>query len=374
MLPAEDIRDPLTGVTVAVGVAGGTHAPVGFLVFQKLPEIPVDDLLVGAHQLQRARGDALGALGGVAHHEYGLAQTGRLLLDAAGVREDQVAAGQEVVEIQNLQRLDDVDALLAAQNFVGSLAHHGVHVDGIDGLNVGMLVHHPPDRPEHVLHGLAQILPPVGGNQDQTAALCPAQLGMGVVRPDGGLQGVDGGVAGDIDAFRPLALVQEVLLRQLRGSEVILTDDAHSLTVEVLGVRGIDIVGPQSRLHMAHGDLQIEAGQGGDKGGGGVAVDQDHIGFLFFQHLPDAVQNICGNIKEGLLLLHDGQVVVRHHMEGRQHLVEHLPVLTGDADDGLQIVPAFQLIDQGTHFNRFGTSSEDKHDLFHRRYLQFYIW
>ena len=95
-------------------------------------------------------------------------------------------ARQEVVEIQDFQRLDDVDALLAAQDLVGGLAHQGIHVDGVDGLDVGMLVHDAADGAEHVLHGLAQILPPVGRDHNQAAALRPFQLGMGVVRPDGG--------------------------------------------------------------------------------------------------------------------------------------------------------------------------------------------
>ena len=88
---------------------------------------------------------------------------------------------------------------------------------------------------------------------------------------------------------------------------------------------------------MAHRNLQVEAGQGGNKGGGSIAVNQHHIGPHLFQHFLDPVEDVGSDVKQGLLVLHDGQVIVRHHMERLQHLIQHLPMLAGDADDGFDV-------------------------------------
>jgi oligopeptide transport system substrate-binding protein len=53
----------------------------------------------------------------------------------------------------------DVDLFLTTQNFISNLAHNGIHVNGIDCLYIGMLIHHPTDGPEHILHGLTQVFP-----------------------------------------------------------------------------------------------------------------------------------------------------------------------------------------------------------------------
>lgn len=55
-----------------------------------------------------AHGLVLGTFGGVAPDEHRLAQARGFLLDAARIGEDEVARGYEVVEVENLERVDDV--------------------------------------------------------------------------------------------------------------------------------------------------------------------------------------------------------------------------------------------------------------------------
>lgn len=191
------------------------HGLVLRLVREQAAELAVDDVLLGAHELQRAGGDSLGALGGVAHDEYGLTQTRRLLLDAAGVGEDEVARRHEVVEVENLERVDDVQSVEAVELLVRGLADERVHVDGVDRLGVRVLLHHAADGAEHPVHGLAQVLAAVRRNEDEAGALGPLELGVGVALAHGGAQGVDAGVAGDPDSGLWLALVEKVLLTGL---------------------------------------------------------------------------------------------------------------------------------------------------------------
>jgi hypothetical protein len=66
---------------------------------------------------------------------------------------------------------------------------------------------------------------------------------------------------------------------------------------------------------------------------------------------------------------HDVQIVIGTDMEQVQHLVEHLAVLGGDADQALK--PAgmsFQLLDDRRHLDRLGAGTEYGDDLFHDRY------
>lgn len=175
------------------------HGLVLGMIGKQSAELMVDDVLLSADELQRAGRNALGALGGVAHDEHRLAQARGLLLDAAGVGEDEVARRHEVVEVENLERVDDVQAVEAVELLVRSLADERVHVDGVDCLCVRMLLHHAADGAEHAVHGLAKVLAAVGRDENEAGALRPLELGMGVSLAHGGAQGVDAGVAGDPD-------------------------------------------------------------------------------------------------------------------------------------------------------------------------------
>ena len=155
-------------------------------------------------------------------------------------------------------------------------------MNGVNGFHIGVLIRNPADRPEHILHGLAQIFPAVGRDHNQAAILCPFQFWVGVVLPDSGFQRIDGSIAGDVDRLSLLAFVQQILLGKFRGSKIVLADDTHSLPVEFLRIGAVNVVSPQTGFHMAHRNLQVEAGQGGNKGCGGIAVNQHHIRLHLF--------------------------------------------------------------------------------------------
>lgn len=97
----------------------------------------------------------LGALGSVTHHQHRLAKAWCLLLNAARVSEYQVARRKEVVEVQRLERIDNVQPVEAVKLSMRRLAHEQVHVDRVDRLGVGALFHHAADCAEHTAHWLA---------------------------------------------------------------------------------------------------------------------------------------------------------------------------------------------------------------------------
>lgn len=344
------------------------HGLILVLIAEQATELAVDYVLLGADKLQRAGGHTLGALGGVSHDEHRLAQARGLLLDAARVGEDEVARRHEVVEVENLERVDDMQAIETVELLVGGLADERVHVDGVDRLGVGVLLHHASDGAEHAVHGLAQILAAVRRDEDEAGALGPVELGVGVALAHGGTERVDAGAAGDPDPGLGLALAEQVLLAGLRGGEVVLADDVDGLAVELLGPGAVDVVRAQARLHMAHGDLQVEACERRGETGRRVAVDQDHVGPLALEDGLELQQHVARHVEQRLAGLHDRQVVVRRYVEDAQHLVEHLAVLAGHGHDGLELIPArLQLVDERAHLDCLRAGAEDEHDFFHYR-------
>ena len=258
------------------------HGLVLGLIAEQAAELAVDDVLLGADELQCAGRNALGALGGVPQDDNRLAQRG-LLLDATGVGEDEVARGHEVVEVEHLERVDDVEPVEAVELLVRCFADERVHVDGVDRLGVGVLLHHAADGAEHAVHRLTQVLAAVRRDEDEAGTLRPVKLGMGVSLAHGGAQGVDARVAGDPDPGLGLALAEQVLLAGLRGGEVVLAHDVDGLAVELLRPGAVDVARAQARLDMPHGDLQVEARECSGEAGRGVPVDQDHVGLLVLE-------------------------------------------------------------------------------------------
>ena len=340
------------------------HGLVLGLIGEQAAEFAVDDVLLGADELQRAGCHALGALGGVAHDEHRLAKARGLLLDAAGVGEDEVARRHEVVEVEHLERVDDVEPVEAVQLLVGRLADERVHVDGVDRLGVGVLLHHAADGAEHAVHGLAEVLAAVRRDEDEAGALGPLELGVGVALAHGSAQGVDAGVAGDPDLRLRLALAEQVLLAGLRGGEVVLAHDVDRLAVELLGPGAVDVVRAQARLHMAHGNLKVEACKRCREAGRGVAVDQDHVGSLVLEDCLELEKHVTRHVKQRLARLHNRQVVVGIYVEDAQYLVKHLAVLARHGHDGLELILArLQLVHERAHLDCLRAGAEDEHHL-----------
>ena len=102
------------------------------LVGKQAIEFAANCVFLGTYKLQSPSLHALGTLGGIAHDEHGLAERGGLLLDAARVGQDEMAAREQVVEIENLQGLDHPQAVEAVELRVGGLVHKRVHMNGID--------------------------------------------------------------------------------------------------------------------------------------------------------------------------------------------------------------------------------------------------
>lgn len=130
----------------------------------------IDIFFICADEFQRSSLDSFWTLRGIPHDKNRLTKRRGFLLNTAGICQNHVAAGHKVVKIQYVQRLDNMNALVIAKNFICRLANQRIHVNGIDCFHIRMLIHDPPYRPEHMPHGITKVFTAVCRDQDQTAA------------------------------------------------------------------------------------------------------------------------------------------------------------------------------------------------------------
>ena len=137
--------------------------------------------------------------------------------------------------------------------------------------------------------------------------------------------------------------------------------------VHLLGKRRIPVIGAQSGLHMAHRRLLVKGAQSRRKGGGGISMDQHDVRPALFHYLGHPFHHPGGDGCQSLALFHDIQVVIRPHRKNIQYLVQHLPMLAGDADHTVKFRPLGQFLYQRTHLDRFRACAKHRQhlDLFH---------
>ena len=127
----------------------------------------------------------------------------------------------DIVEIQHIQRLNDVQTFQPGQFFRRFLPNNWIQVNRVERLDIGVLRQYAANRAEHMVHSFAKVLPPMRGDENQAAALRPRQFRVGVIRANGGFQRIDGGVARHEDRRFVFALAQQVLLCLFRRRKMI---------------------------------------------------------------------------------------------------------------------------------------------------------
>ena len=233
--------------------------------------------------------------------------------------------------------IDEVDTVVAAEVLPRRLPHHRGQVNRVDQLHLREGVRHPAQSRHDVGHGLAVVLPPVAGHEDDLSAGVVQMVEEirceVIILHNRGLEGVDHGIARDKHPVGdPLPL--QVCAVGPCGAEVQVGDVAHQLAVHLLRKGRILVTRAESRLHMAHPDLVVKGGQRPGEGCGGVPVDQHQVGSGLLQHPLHAQQALGGDGGEGLAGLHDVQMVI-DEPESSGAGIEHLPVLGRHTADRL---------------------------------------
>jgi len=222
--------------------------------------------------------------------------------------------------------------------------------------------------PDRCAQTSAEAFATVAGNQDYAPARLQEGCGGGCFGAQCFVlvelfyyiqQGVDHGVAGDDDAFCGNAFTQQVVPGGFGWREVQGGDGAGEFAVGFFRPGGIDVAGTQAGFHVGYRDLLVIGGEAGGECGGGVAMDQHHVGLELGKYVFQPLQDCCGDIREVLAGLHDAEVEIRPDVEQPEYLVKHFAVLAGDANLGVKAFIGGQCQCQRGHFDGFGAGAED---------------
>ena len=158
----------------------------------------------------------------------------------------------------------------------------------------------------------------------------------------------------------------QVRRRLRRGGEMQARQLGDQAAVGLLREGVEQVVGAQARLDVADGDLLVEGGQGAGEGGGGVPLHQDEIGAMGLELFPQPLQGRTGDVGEGLLRGHQGQVMVGGEAEQAHHLGDHLAVLPGEHHAGAELARPLERQDDRSQLD--GLRARAQHDGDQRRW------
>lgn len=158
-------------------------------------------------------------------------------------------------------------------------------------------------------------------------------------------------------------LTGQIGARAGSGCIQLMTDHVDHPPVHLLRPWPVDVAGAQAGLDLADRNAVVERGQGGGHRRGGIAVHQHAIRADLRVERVKPLEQPGTQAIEGLVGHHDIQVMVGGDLEQRHHLVQHCPVLAGDADHRFDIRSLGQGTHQRPHLDRFRSRAEHRQDL-----------
>lgn len=104
-------------MAIAVGIHGLRHLLIGSGIIKECANFVDNLIVVGAYKMNSAALDGIGSLGGVAHHENGLAEARSLLLNATRISEDDCALLHQIDELKILQGFNEEKVVSLTPSF-----------------------------------------------------------------------------------------------------------------------------------------------------------------------------------------------------------------------------------------------------------------
>ncbi len=253
--------------------------------------------------------DRLRPLGVLPEGDAGHPEDAGLLLDAAGVGQDEAGIGLELQEFEEPNGVHDGDPVQRNPELLDHLPGTRVHRED-NGERV-FAVDRPKPR-DDVLQGIGvvDVLLPVGGDEEVALRLqpkcfenvCPPLRDLPVLE-----DGVNDGVAGYADLAPLDPLILEVAPCGLRGGEEIVGDVVRNHPVDLFGHRPVEA--PEASLDVADPDMELCGSKGPGHDGVGVPLDEDDLRLLLDENLLDAGQDLSGLL--GMSSGPDVEVVLR---------------------------------------------------------------
>ena len=133
--------------------------------------------------------------------------------------------------------------------------------------------------------------------------------------------------------------------------------------VDLLGKRLELVEGAQARLDVAHLHPGIGRRDGRRHGRRRIALHQHPIGPLGGKNRLELGHHPGEHLGGRLAGAHDIEIVVHLDAEQLEHLIEHVAMLSGDADPRLDTGLGPQRRHHRSHLDRLGTGAEDRKNL-----------
>src|SRR5690606_6992774 len=102
----------------------------------------------------------------------------RFLLNASGIGQDEMRMRVKVMHLDYIQRVDEMNAIVTAQNFIRRLAYGRIEMHWVDDRDIFKLFRQPSYRTEYAAMRLTQSLAPVGCHKNKALPLDLVQYRM----------------------------------------------------------------------------------------------------------------------------------------------------------------------------------------------------
>lgn len=217
-----------------------------------------------------------------------------------------------------------------------------------------------------MVHGVAQVFSSMRRHEDDSLVFFNGfdfRIFEMVILLDGCKERVDDGIACYENGIIALVFTEKVLTGCFCRCEVHISKNACQLAVRFFRERGKKISRAQACFDVSDADLLVESGKSGREGRRRVAVDKDVIRFFLLQYIFQAAEDAGGDVIERLSALHDVEIIVDRQSEEVDDLIEHFPVLGGQADLGINFFMLQQFPDKGRHLDGFRSGAEYRHYL-----------
>ena len=314
---------------------------IKFDIRQKFIGSGIDIVSISADKFQGAGLNSLRAFGCIAQNENRFAERRGFFLDAATIRHDEIGALHEVMKVQNIKWSDKADTVIIAEDFLRDGLDFRVKVDRVNNFDVVVRFDKAAHSGKHLAHRLAEVFAAVRGDENEAIVTDPIESLVMIVLVDGGFQSVDSGVAGDEDFLVFVEIFFEMFGANFGGSKKIFGDTVDDLAVDFFRKWRMDVISAEAGFDMADRNLLISGSESASHSGRRVAMNKHDVGPLFNKNFLDAGQSGGGDMRKGLVRAHDVKVVVGSDVENFENLVEHVAMLSRDADDRFDVGTTF---------------------------------
>ena len=151
----------------------------------------------------------------------------------------------------------------------------------------------------------------------------------------------------------------------LRGADLsgarLTRANLKSAILRKANLTGANLAG--ARLDMADCDLMVITDKRPTQGRGRIPLHQDDLRPLLLEQPIETCDRAFSHLRQALVGCHDIQVMGRGDAKDLEGLIQHIPMLSADTDDGREVSRApLELTDHRSQLDDLWPGAHDRHD------------